>query len=310
MSPKVSVVMAVFNGEKYLGQAIDSILGQTFTDFEFIIVDDGSTDATSQIIQGYGDARIRFILNEENIGLTRSLNKGLSLASGAYIARMDGDDVSLPERLAKQVEFMDANREVGACGTWAMDIDQEGKIIGKRETFAGDQLNNFYWRSALTHSSAMFRFSQTSGPRYDETARVSQDYDLWLRIAAENKLGTLPEYLLLYRVHDESITVANSDNQMNTAYRIFSKHIGGQAISYEAFKALMGYSQVLNPIKRTLATMRLARSLRKPYRIFFNDDIEYLRQWSQSQGSAAHSFVALPFRALRYLRRRIGFRLT
>jgi glycosyltransferase involved in cell wall biosynthesis len=310
MSPRVSVVMAVYNGEKYLREALDSILAQTFTDFEFIIVNDGSTDATSHIIKDFDDDRIRLIQNELNIGLTLSLNRGLEVATGEYIARMDSDDISLPVRLAKQVAFMDANQRVGACGTWALEIDRDGKIIGKRETLVGCQLDNFYWRTSLIHSTSMFRFTPSCGPWYDPTLRFSQDYDLWLRISTERKLSNLAEHLLLYRVHDESITAANADNQMDNAYRSLSKHIGERVISFEAFKALMGYSYDLHPIRRIFATMCLAKRLSKPYRAFFNDDVEYLRHWSQSHGPTAQSFEALAFKALRYIKRQTSFRLS
>lgn len=309
MSPRVSVVMAVYNGEKYLREALDSILAQTFTDFEFIIVNDGSTDATSQIIEEFDDDRIRLIQNQLNIGLTLSLNRGLEVATGEYIARMDCDDISLPVRLAKQVAFMDANQQVGACGTWALEIDGSGKIIGKRETLVGRQLDNFYWRTSLIHSTSMFRFTPSCGPWYDPALKFSQDYDLWLRISTERKLNNLAEHLLLYRVHDESITAANSANQMNSAYRSFSKHIGEGVISFEAFKALMGYSYAVQPIQRIFATRRLAKRLSKPYRTFLNDDVEYLRHWARLHGSAAQSFEALAFRALGYIKRQTSFRL-
>jgi glycosyltransferase involved in cell wall biosynthesis len=290
--------MAVHNGEKYLGEAIDSTLAQTFTDFEFIIVDDGSTDNTTQIIQGYNDERIRMILNDENIGLTRSLNKGLELARGEYIARMDSDDVSLPDRLAKQVAFMDANHEVSACGTWALDIDQAGKVVRKRETPVGDQLEKFYWRtSPLIHPTAMFRFSPSVGPWYDETFLVAQDYDLWLRIRAGQKLSNLPEYLLLYRTHDESITAARAQGQSRSAYAAFCKHIGGNKIPYESFLSLQGSSIGIDPLRRAFAMGRLARRIRKPYRVFFTDDLLYARRWVHSLRIYKVAFGSRGFRA-------------
>lgn len=298
MSPKVSVVMAVYNGEKYLRQAIDSILAQTFSDFEFIIVDDCSTDVTSQIIQGYNDKRIRFVRNEENLGLTRSLNKGLVLAGGEYIARMDGDDLSLPDRLAKQVAFMEANHDVGACGTWARDIDQEGKVIRNREALIGDELDSFYWRvSPLIHPTAMFRFTPSLGPWYDETIPVAQDYDLWLRISAGERLGNLPEYLLLYRVHDESITAAKAQGQFRSAYAAFRKHIGRDKIPYEAFLALHGDTNGLDPLRRAVATTRLARMIHKPYRVFLHDDLQYARSWMHSLRIYEVAFGKRGFRA-------------
>src|SRR2546423_6687976 len=126
MRPRVSVLMPVYDVAKYLREAIDSILGQTFTDFEFIIIDDASTDRSAEIINSYNDPRIRFIQNEKNVGLIATLNRGLDLAYGEYLARMDQDDVSLPERLAKQVAFMETASDVAASGTWARDIDDKG----------------------------------------------------------------------------------------------------------------------------------------------------------------------------------------
>jgi glycosyltransferase involved in cell wall biosynthesis len=298
--------MPVYNGEKYLREAMDSILGQTFTDFEFIIINDGSTDQSAEIISLYTDRRIILIHNDQNLGITASLNRGLDVARGEYLARMDCDDISLPERLAKQVMFMDANPAVGACGTWALDIDPVGNIIGKWETLVGEQLDNFYWRTSLIHPAAMFRFTEFGELRYDRAA--AEDYDLWFRIRAKRKLDNLPEYLLLYRVHDESISATKADIYIHMAYDVFCRNLGTRA-TYEEFLALMGYSQDVSPIRRTLATMRLAKSLRKPYRIFLSDDIEYLRQWS-SRAPADQSLKALAFKALRYVGRQIRFRLT
>lgn len=298
MNPRVSVVMSVFNGEKYLRNAIDSVLSQTFDNFEFIIIDDGSSDSGPELIKAYQDPRIRFSRNDQNIGVTRTLNKGLKQARGEYIARMDSDDVSLPDRLAKQVALMDANPEMGACGTWALDIDETGKVVDKRETPIGEKLDCFYWqRTPIIHPAAMFRFTPSSGPWYDETTPVAQDYDLWLRIRAEQSLGNVPEYLLLYRVHDKSITAANAESQTRSSYIGFCKHVGGNDISYEEFTALLSYSNELNPIRRTRAMMRLAKSIRKPYRVFFNDDVQYARRWLYSRRIYRKAFGTQGFRA-------------
>ena len=116
-APAVSVVMPVYNGEKYLRESIDSILNQTYTDYEFIIVNDGSNDKTEEIILSYNDNRIRYIKNEKNLQIVKSLNRGIELAKGRYIARMDADDISLPRRFEKQITFMENNLEIGVCGT-------------------------------------------------------------------------------------------------------------------------------------------------------------------------------------------------
>ncbi len=118
-APRVNVIMAVFNGEQYLQEAIESILRQTFDNFEFVIIDDGSTDKTVEILNRFSDERIKRLTNESNIGLTRSLNRGIRFSRGEYIVRQDADDVSLPERLAKQVAYLDAHSMVGLVGTSA-----------------------------------------------------------------------------------------------------------------------------------------------------------------------------------------------
>lgn len=311
MNPRVSVVMPLFNGEKYLRLSVDSILSQTFADFEFIIIDDGSSDSGAAIINSYQDPRMRFSRNEQNLGVTRTLNEGLRQARGEYIARMDCDDVSLPDRLAKQVAFMDANPGVGACCTWALDIDETGKVTGKRETPIGEKLDNFYWQGTpLIHPAAMFRFKQSGGPWYDETMRFAQDFELWLRIRAEQRLGVLTEYLLLYRVHGKSITAANPEEQTRSTYIAFSKHVGGNKISYAEFLALLNYSNRLDPVRRALAMRRLAKNIRKPYRVFFSDDVQYARRWLHSRRIYRLVFGTQGFRGFCNSIMRTGLRRT
>ncbi len=129
--PRVSVLMSVYNGERFLRDSVESILGQTFTDFEFLILDDGSTDSTCEILEEYAnkDARIVLVRNDRNLGLTRSLNKGLRLVRGEYLARQDADDISLPKRLEMQVKFLDAHPEVGVVGSALEIIDENGNTI-------------------------------------------------------------------------------------------------------------------------------------------------------------------------------------
>lgn len=304
MRPRVSVLMAVHNGEEYLRGAVDSILSQTFTDFEFIIVDDGSIDRSGEIISTYNDPRIRLIRHDDNLGLAASLNKGLGLARGEYVARMDCDDVSLPERLAKQVAFMDAHPEVGACSTWALDIDREGNIIGKRDTLTGEPLDNFYWRTSLIHPASIIRFSRLSNLRYDGELHCSQDYDLWFKIRAQAKLSNIPEYLFLYRVHDKSVSATKAGKQIRTAYDIFCKHLSTRKISYQEFLALMGRSNDLNPVRRAMATMKLARIIHKPYRVFLMDDLDYMQDWLRSR--RIYKAVTYASRITHYMRRKIS----
>jgi glycosyltransferase involved in cell wall biosynthesis len=275
--------MAVYNGEKHLREAVDSILRQTFSDFEFIIIDDCSTDRTAEILATYTDPRIRLSRNDENLGLTRSLNKGLDAARGEYIARMDSDDVSLPERLEKQVAYMDEHPEIAASGTWARDIDAEGRECGTRCLPVGERMKYEFWRpSPIVHPSAIIRASHLGKLRYDTRLRHAQDYDLWLTLKADHELGNLPEYLLLYRVHPDSITSRNRQNQIDSTHEIVSRRLGLR-ISYAAFQHLLGLLPDLNPISRVLARKRLARAIHTPYLHYLSEDLAYGRKWLRSR---------------------------
>jgi len=203
---KITVLMPVYNGEKYLREAIDSILSQTFTDFEFIIVNDISTDSTKEIISSYNDPRIRLINTDHNMGLVRSLNYGLKLAKGKYIARMDADDISLPNRLELQATYLDNYPEVALLGTGKYIINQNGKILSKTIALS-DPCKNILKSNTFTHGSVMFKknISEELG-YYNELFKYSEDYELWLRFAKYYKVSNLPQPLYKWRVHTENIT--------------------------------------------------------------------------------------------------------
>ena len=199
---KVTVLMSVYNGEKYLKEAVDSILNQTFTDFEFLIINDGSTDKTLEILQSYHAPRIKIINNEKNTGLTKSLNKGLRTAKGEYIARMDADDVSLPTRLERQVKFMTQHNEVGLLGSSWYTINGDGKKTGINKAANGKQAVHF-----MCHGSVVMRkWCLEKVESYREVFELAQDYDLWLRIADEFEVANLSEPLYKLRIHRDSIS--------------------------------------------------------------------------------------------------------
>lgn len=203
---KVSVIMSVFNSEKYLKEAIDSILQQTFTNFEFIIINDSSHDSSVQIIEEYDDERIRLIHNDFNLGLTKSLNKAITLAKGKYIARMDADDISLPDRFKYQVEFLDSNPDVGMCGTWFENFPK--REIIKPETNSNLLIVKLLQRNEFGHPTVMLRKETLDihNLRYNETYETSQDYELWSRLNTVSKACNIPQVLLKYRVHENQIT--------------------------------------------------------------------------------------------------------
>ncbi len=216
--PRVSVVMSVYNGQKFLNEAIESILSQTFKAFEFIIVDDGSTDNSLEIIKSYAkiDKRIRIIKNKKNLGLTKSLNKALSAAKAKYIARQDSDDVSLPERLEKQYCFLETHKSYGLVGTGAIIIDSKARPIKKSFIIKNNAFIKLYLRlgNCFFHGSVMFRKSLFLKLRgYNEFFKRSQDYELWTRFALISKLYNLNSYLYLWRQTKKGISKANEEEQ-------------------------------------------------------------------------------------------------
>lgn len=209
MPPPVSVLMCVYNAEAFLQEAIGSILQQTFEQFEFIIVDDASTDNSRQIIEGYHDKRIKLVTNEENLGLTRSLNKGLGCCGGEFMARMDADDIADPQRLEKQYAFMRKHPEVGVCGAWVYYFGPDGsKNLWKYPEKDQDIRIGLLLKSRIAHPAAMIRRKVLTDHylSYDGEFTTSQDYDLWVRLSRYCKLANLAMPLLTYRSHSQSVS--------------------------------------------------------------------------------------------------------
>ena len=224
-TPCISVIMSVYNGARFLREAVDSILQQSFTDFEFIIVDDASTDETQAILAGYGDKRIRLLRNTQNVGLTISLNRALVVARGRYIARMDADDISLPKRFEQQVEHLDAHQDVLALGTSADIVDARG-VFYRRMPVPVCHEDVVIWlliNCSIVHGSVMFR--NRADIRYNESFKAAQDYDLWVRLLETGRMANLPEVLYLWRDHAQSVTSARYEMQSALAREIARRHL-------------------------------------------------------------------------------------
>jgi glycosyltransferase involved in cell wall biosynthesis len=208
--PKVSVLMPAYNAEKYIASAIDSILSQSFKDFEFIIINDGSTDKTEQIILSYADQRIRYIKNDINLKLIATLNKGFDLCLGQYIVRMDADDISLPNRIERQVQFMDENPEIGLCGTAFESFGFiEGPYFYKRDD--EDIRIRFLHECHMLHPSIILRTEIIRQNNLYMTILHGEDLDFFIRMAQHTKLANLPEILIRYQQLPESMSKANSE---------------------------------------------------------------------------------------------------
>ena len=216
-STTVSVVMSVFNGEEFLAEAIDSVLNQRFRDFEFVIVDDGSTDATADILSKFvlRDGRIRVLVNGKK-GRAASLNLGISLANGKYVANTDADDLAMPGRLEEQVAFMERNPEVGVLGGAFELITDSGDVIDIiRHPLEDSQIRSAILRyNPICHSSVILRkdVALASGG-YRSLLEPSEDYDLWLRMSERSRLANLHNVLVRYRVHANQLSVRKLEHQ-------------------------------------------------------------------------------------------------
>lgn len=227
MIKKVTIVLPVFNGEEYLAETIGSILGQTYKDFEFLIIDDGSTDHSLEIIKSYRDPRIRVLINPERLKLSGALNRGLDEAQGVYIARMDADDIALPNRLQKQVEFLDKHPEVGVCGT---SIEVFGKTKKRNDIYpktTEDIRSYALFDCPFCHPTVMIRRELLDAHqlRYDGSYYPTEDYELWSRAIELFPSVNLEDILLRYRIHEKSMTGADWNEMDRQAARVIKPRL-------------------------------------------------------------------------------------
>lgn len=285
MPPKVSVVMSVYNGSCYLREAVESILNQTFTDFEFIIIDDCSTEPqVGEILSQYEqqDQRIKLLQNETNLGLTKSLNKGLAKAQGEYIARMDADDISLPQRLAEQVAYMESNPEIVMIGTGVSYINESGESVGSYVPSDNKALLNwqFLFRNPLRHSTIMWRrkfVSQEVGD-YDVSLNCSQDYDLWVRIKRKSPIRVLASVLVLMRRHELSVG----------SQKMKLQEMNGTEVTYKQLHDFLGFNNLSLDIVADLRIIPWRKNQYQKDRLLYffspnrlrNSYLNYIKIWS------------------------------
>ncbi|MBR6730499.1 MAG: glycosyltransferase family 2 protein [Alphaproteobacteria bacterium] len=241
--PLISVVMSTYNRAPLLSRAIDSILNQTFTDFEFIIIDDGSSDKTPEILAEYAkkDKRIRVITNNPNKGLIYSLNKGLEEAKGKYIARMDDDDISLPNRFMKQYDFMEKNPDIAVAGSWIGNPDNNQKW-GFHDQTDPEKIKMFLYLNSvpISHPAAFIRrsFLTQHNITYSNEYKAAEDRKFWLDIMdADGKITNIPEVLLLFRLHGTN-PYEYYVNQISNAHKFFHNEILPRFASKEEFENL------------------------------------------------------------------------
>ena len=224
--PLVTVLMSAFNDAAHLSEAVQSILDQTFADFEFLIIDDGSTDETQDLLRSISGSRVRIVRNEKNLGLTRSLKRGVELARGCYIARIDADDTAFPWRLNQQVAFLENHPEVGILGGACWQVDEQGRPL-RLHRCPGTDLE-IRWAGLFTnpfvHSTVMLRRDALLQNKlnYDEGFSTAQDYDLWTRVLRHCQGANLPEPLIRYLIR-EGVTRQNRQQQLLNAFEIATR---------------------------------------------------------------------------------------
>ncbi len=291
-TPTVSVILSVYNGENYISTAIDSILKQTFRNFELIILDDASADGTVDILHSYDDPRIRLLENEVNLGVTRSLNRGLAAAQGQYIARLDADDIAAPQRLEVQVGFLDRYSQVGLVGSWHYRaVGDRVELVQKPVENAEIQQQMLY-KGIFAHSTVMFRREciEKVGV-YDPDFALAQDEDLWLRIAEHWEVAIIPIPLVTIRLVPTGLGRVHQSRQAQFILK-----------ARTAALARRTHSQPLvAPTKETIARHYLYRS----YEAFSENQTEasgqYIeeafRQWPPLEKEADRIITALVYRA-------------
>ncbi len=219
MTPRVTVLLAVHNGEPFVAEALESVLGQTFEDFELLVVDDASTDGTVATVTSFADPRIRLLRNERNLGQVPSLNRGLRESRGELVARLDADDRCLPTRLERQVAVLDSDPRIGLVGSWLELVDERGRRVGALEKrlddFADFVFHTLIMRVWVSHPAAMYRLApvlELGG--YDEATGPSEDKDLWRRLLlARWDARIVPETLVGYRLHDAQLSQTRAARQ-------------------------------------------------------------------------------------------------
>lgn len=249
-TPLVSVVMSVYNCEDYVAEAIESILNQTFTDFEFIIINDGSTDGTLKIVKGYKDPRI-ILISRENKGLVASLNEGISIAKGKYIARQDGDDISSPEKLQKQLELIESSSLVLVSTAFSIFTSDPSKPIAHHCLINDDVLlkRQLFVQNPFGHGAIMFSREAAIKANLYEDIGPAEDYDLWVKLMEKGRFGFVEQECYSWRVNPEGITQKESIRQQECVKRIQKERLQGRPpdLTLHDVNAILGKISLLSP---------------------------------------------------------------
>lgn len=283
----VSVLMPVYNGELYIREAINSILNQTYTNFELIIVNDASDDKTGEIIKTLHDPRIRVFQNNQRLGLAANRNKSLSLATGDYIAILDADDISYKYRLELQVQFLNEHAKYSVCGSWAVVIDGTGKKVAQWH-FPQDAKSiaaRFYIQFPLVHSSVMYRKSvvQKASLTYDAKFAPAEDYDFCFKLMKKHFAYILPRNLVKYRLHNTNSSLNIKKTVENLIPKIYKREYEAIGL-YFTTNELKNIAVFVNPqltnsvplLSTYINLLKLFSKLTKKYDLKLTHKLEWL----------------------------------
>jgi glycosyltransferase involved in cell wall biosynthesis len=261
--PLISVVLPAYNAEKYISEAVQSILNQTYPNFEILIYDDGSTDKTIDVINQLTDPRIRLIKKDKNVGLVDSLNRGIEEAKGKYIARMDADDIAMPDRFFTQIKLMEEDTNIVLCGSWISFISENR--IGKQPEHHDEIAVKLITSCAFLHPTVILRraFLVTNQLRYRTDYFPAEDYDLWCRISRRGKTYNIPEVLLKYRTHQQQVSSVLSSKQLEIT-RLIGSQMLNTIVSNHNYNNLLSdymdnqfsYNQIKQEMNLLLALQR------------------------------------------------------
>jgi len=235
----ITVLMPVYNGETHLCEAIESVIGQTFGDFEFLIINDGSSDNSEDIIRKYKDPRIRLINNEKNLKLIQTLNKGIAISRGKYIARMDCDDICMPRRLEKQYNLMEAIKDIGVCGTFLETMGKKINSVWKFPVNSSEIKAHLFFNSVIAHPTVMIRkdILVDNNICYNSNFIHCEDYELWLNLSNYTNFYNIDEVLYRYRLHQNQITFKYKDEKNRVKLNLNFSQLKKMCIDYSAEEA-------------------------------------------------------------------------
>lgn len=312
---ELSVIMPVFNSELFLSDAIQSILQQSITDFEFIIVNDGSTDSSDTIIRSFNDSRINYINNNTNKGIVAVLNQGLNISSGTYIARMDADDIAAPTRFKEQLDFLKKNPEYKLCGTYAIRINEEGKKSSKiraPKQYANIKVGQLF-RNSFVHPSIMAYSQIIKTFGYKEEYKYAEDYFLFSEIVMHHKAVNINKIGLYYRTHSESISAKRLTEMMESERKtmlyllsfLFDEVTEKQLTIHHSFlRKEQNVNCSINEVEQHLLSIKLANRSKK---IYAKNVLEKMlqKQWfnvlnRSSENNKPLRFMSSPLFSIRF----------